>query len=200
MQPRGDPDDPRCSKGSPLDESFLPSDERRAQELDQYYRPELPLSPTDTVLPAYMQLVAWRLGVQRTLISLVDRDTQFVVYEASKTTNLRDLFESQDGAMWAGNMEKSRSERLCAETINALKRPNGVPAYFEVYDLSKDDPHHDSVRGEPNFRYYCGVPIRTKQNIAIGTVLALDDRVRDPISPGLVDGKAHSGIGHGHNH
>lgn len=51
-----------------------------------------------------MQLIAWRLGVQRALVSFVDRDTQYLVAEATKTTNLRDcnVFEEKDDELWAG--------------------------------------------------------------------------------------------------
>lgn len=91
----------------PINQNVLPSDEKRAQELDQYLRPLAPThlhSHFDLVLTAHMQLIAWRLGVQRALVSFVDRDTQYLVAEATKTTNLRDcnVFEEKDDELWAG--------------------------------------------------------------------------------------------------
>jgi hypothetical protein len=58
------------------------------------------------------------------------------------------------------------------------------PAYFEVLDLTKDDRFNTLpfVTGAPFFKYYCGVPLRTKKGIAIGSLFALDDKIREPIT------------------
>lgn len=34
----------------------------------------------------------------------------------------------------------------------------------------------------PTLRYYIGVPLRTKKGIAIGSLFAIDDKVRGPLS------------------
>ena len=71
--------------------------EERARELYQYYRPptiERPeaifLPYPDPVLQAHAQLAACRLNVQRVMVALVDKRTQFFVAEATKTLNLED--------------------------------------------------------------------------------------------------------------
>lgn len=77
-----------------LSDAGLPSDERRAQELDRYYTPTnvsvLRLTERDSALPAHMQLLCWRLGMRRALVSLIDRDTQYYVAESTKTMDLHD--------------------------------------------------------------------------------------------------------------
>lgn len=64
-----------------LSDTGLPSDERRAQELDRYYTPSnnlvLRLTDRDSALPAHMQFLCWRLGMRRALVSLINRDTQY---------------------------------------------------------------------------------------------------------------------------
>lgn len=60
--------------------------EERARELYQYYRPPtdeggdaVVLPYADTVMQAHCQLAALRLNVQRAIICLVNKDTQFFV-------------------------------------------------------------------------------------------------------------------------
>lgn len=56
-----------------------------------------------------------------------------------------------------------------------------IPAHLEILDLSKDPRWKDSrfVSTDPRFRYYCGVPLRTENEINIGALFLLDDRPRD---------------------
>jgi hypothetical protein len=58
----------------------------------------------------------------------------------------------------------------------------GGPAYFEVLNLLSDERfmNLDFVKGPPYFKYYCGIPLRTKRGINIGSIFALDDKVREP--------------------
>ena len=87
---------------TPLVDTGLPSDERRAQELDQYYTPSkksaLRLTDRDSALPAHMQLICWRLGMRRALVSLIDRDTQYYVAESTRTMDLHnpDYYEDEN--------------------------------------------------------------------------------------------------------
>lgn len=78
-----------------------------------------------------------------------------------------------------------KAGRLCEQTIAADPPPTGGPACFEILDLSKDERFNrlPFVRSAPRFKYYVGVPIRTKRGINIGSLFALDDKPRkEPIS------------------
>lgn len=77
-----------------------------------------------------------------------------------------------------------KAGRLCEYTIARLPPVEGGPAYFEVTDLSLDDRFKDLpfVSGNPGFRYYCGVPLRTKKGINIGSLFVLDVKAREPAS------------------
>ncbi|OCL12002.1 hypothetical protein AOQ84DRAFT_286070 [Glonium stellatum] len=167
----------------------------RARELYKYYRPTNTLSASrfddnrgsgDSVLRALSQLVAWRLNVQRALISLIDRETQYFVAESTKTLGLEDdtQYDDPDDAIWAGCTSVPKAGRLCEYTISTMPKEDGSPACFEVLDLTKDGRFNQLpfVEGPPYFRYYCGVPIRTKKGVNIGSVFALDIKTREPIS------------------
>jgi len=51
-----------------------------------------------------------------------------------------------------------------------------LPAYFEVMDLTNDPRWSDRklVANSPNFRYFCGVPLRTENEINIGCLFLMD--------------------------
>ncbi|KAI5204445.1 hypothetical protein E4T39_03638 [Aureobasidium subglaciale] len=174
---------------TPLVDTGLPSDERRAQELDKYYTPSnksvLRLTDRDSALPAHMQLLCWRLGMRRALVSLIDRDTQYYVAESTRTMDLHDpyTFVDKDDAPLALNASHPKTGILCAETIQATVGSAQEPAYFEVCDLGADPRFSKlNIVEELKLAYYCGVPIRTSNKIVIGTVFILDDKVREPLS------------------
>ncbi|KAI5235800.1 hypothetical protein E4T43_09030 [Aureobasidium subglaciale] len=174
---------------TPLIDTGLPSDERRAQELDQYYTPSnksiLRLTDRDSALPAHMQLLCWRLGMRRALVSLIDRDTQYYVAESTRTMDLHDpyKFVDQDDGPLALNESHPKTGILCAETIRAVIGAAKQPAYFEICDLGADPRFSKlNIVEDLKLAYYCGVPIRTSNQIVIGTVFILDDKVREPIS------------------
>lgn len=197
----------------PLNEVAISS--RRARELYRYFIPprstiaSSKATSPDTVLTAHAQLVAWRLNAQRAMVSLIDRETQYFVAESTKTLNLGDTTQQDDpaDALWAGCVNVPKAGRLCEVSVNliseylssysnalqhtiaALPPSDGRPAYFEVLDLTRDHRFNQLpfVSGPPRFRYYCGVPLRTKKGISIGSLFALDDKVRQPISHGQLD-------------
>ncbi|KAH0022563.1 hypothetical protein KCU78_g5729, partial [Aureobasidium melanogenum] len=171
-----------------LSDAGLPSDERRAQELDKYYTPTnvsvLRLTERDSALPAHMQLLCWRLGMRRALVSLINRDTQYYVAESTKTMDLHDpnsFVDEDDGPLALVGHPKTGI--LCAETIQAVVSSDKEPAYFEVCDLAADPRFSQlNIVEDLKIAYYCGVPIRTNNKIVIGTVFVLDDKTREPLS------------------
>lgn len=120
------------------------------------------------------------------MVSLIDRETQYFVAESTKTLDLSDssVHDDPSDAIWAGCINVPKAGRLCEHTIQELPRPNGDPAIFEVLDLTKDDRFDTLpfVVEAPFFKYYCGVPLKTKKGVAIGSLFALDNKVREPLS------------------
>jgi hypothetical protein len=179
----------RCT----VSKTTVSADGVRARELYKYFRPPSPstaLDAPDTVLTAHAQLIAWRLNAQRAMVSLIDRETQYFVAESTKTLNLDNALkhENPDDANWVLQgvqcVDVPKAGRLCEYTIATHPPPDGGPACFEVLDLSKDDRFNtlEFVRGPPHFRYYVGVPLRTKKGVNIGSIFAMDNHARDPIS------------------
>ncbi|KAG9563442.1 hypothetical protein KCU71_g2910, partial [Aureobasidium melanogenum] len=172
-----------------LSDVGLSSDEQRAQELDKYYTPTntsvLRLTERDSALPAHMQLLCWRLGMRRALVSLINRDTQYYVAESTKTMDLHSQGEyvDENDAPLSLHASHPKTGILCAETIRAVAGSGRKPPYFEVCDLAADPKFSQlNIVEELKLAYYCGVPITTSNNIVIGTVFVLDDKVREPLS------------------
>ncbi|HEX6983103.1 MAG TPA: GAF domain-containing sensor histidine kinase [Balneolaceae bacterium] len=72
----------------------------------------------------------------------------------------------------------AREDSVCNTTI-------AKDELFEVRDLKKDSrfKNRDYVAGGPQYRYYCGVPLKTSDNINIGTVCVLDTEPKDLSAP-----------------
>ncbi|KAL5114157.1 hypothetical protein ACEQ8H_007954 [Pleosporales sp. CAS-2024a] len=159
----------------------------RAQELFKYFRPPAKDGgDPDPILTAHAQLVAWRLDAQRSMISLIDEETQYFVAESTKTLHLHNPKEHEhpDDAIWAGCVRVSKSGRLCEHTIAAEPPQNGGPACFEVLDLNKDARFNqlDFVTGPPYFKHYAGVPLRTRLGVNIGSIFVIDSRIRPALT------------------
>lgn len=106
--------------------------DRRARELYHYFQPDNPalLPPRDSrvtlststvksspnlVLTALTQLAAVKLGVQRAIISLIDRETLYVVAEASRSLHLRnsDSYDDDGDGLWMGCTRGPVAGTLC---------------------------------------------------------------------------------------
>lgn len=82
-----------------------------------------------------------------------------------------------------------KSGRLCEHTIAALPPQDGGPTFFEVNDLTKDSRFASLpfVVDQPHFRYYCGVPIKTRSGVNIGSFFVLDTKPREHMSDSLIE-------------
>ncbi|OBT64970.1 hypothetical protein VE03_05631 [Pseudogymnoascus sp. 23342-1-I1] len=140
------------------------------------------ISSPDTALTAFCQLVSWRTGAQRAMISLIDDSTQYFIAESTKTVDLVDNTKHAPGdEIWMGCSSVSKAGRLCERTIGVTPTKAGE-AYpsFIVGDLTKDEQFNQLpfVIGPPLLKFYAGVPLITKRGIPIGSLFIVDDRVR----------------------
>lgn len=149
------------------------------------------ISSPDTALTAFCQLVTWRTGAQRAMISLIDDATQYFIAESTKTVDLIDNTKHAPGdAIWMGCSSVSKAGRLCERTIKvAPKKVGGTYPSFVVDDLSTDEQFNELpfVTGPPLLRFYAGVPLITRRGIPIGSLFIVDDRVRPPLSKDYID-------------
>lgn len=174
---------------SPINEDVVSPNQAREHELHEYFSPK-PMAtpestPSNTILASQTLLLTHRLKAKRAVISVIDRDTQYYIAEASEEMTLQQCTDSNFAlqAIWAGQSSFPKTGRFCEATLSAVPTSDGMGAYHEVCDLSSHDTFKSlcTVSGETHLRYYCGVPIRTKRGINIGAVCILDDKVRPPM-------------------
>lgn len=93
------------------------------------------------------------------MVNLIDDDRQWT--------------KSAHGVDEKTALEIPRKESVCQYTIHK-------PDYFEVEDLSSDPRFSGMpyVKGDPNYRYYLGVPLKDKKGNGIGALCILDTKPR----------------------
>jgi GAF domain-containing protein len=114
-------------------------------------------SPPEQAFDAIVDLVRRMLDVPIALISLVDSDRQW--------------FKASCGI---GAAETPRSVSFCAHAIHQ-------PEVFVVPDATQDPRFHDNplVTGEPNIRFYAGIPLELPSGYRIGTLCAISPIARE---------------------
>ncbi|KAL2816599.1 hypothetical protein BDW59DRAFT_153182 [Aspergillus cavernicola] len=150
----------------------------------------LPQSSGDTTLTALAQLGALRLNVQRCMISLFNRRTQYILAEATRTLSLQDDHIHVDGdALWLGSSVIAREDGICHYVLddshlNAGHSQSDITSNercaFVVPDLTQDDRFNQRqyVVNAPHLRFFAGVPIRSRRGIAIGAFSVSDGLTR----------------------
>ncbi|QUC21306.1 uncharacterized protein UV8b_05549 [Ustilaginoidea virens] len=160
-----------------------------------------PRLTTDPVLSAFAELGVLRLKGSRAIISLFDRDYQYIVAEATPTTHLSPAANASQqqqsdrpGAqllLW--NRSLPRSLSICEEVLSSSKADT---AFAERQSHERDAPYelpltvfsdlanpHIAPRRPPGaswpqYGFYAGVPLRTPRGIDIGVFCLFDTKPR----------------------
>ncbi|GKZ36226.1 hypothetical protein AbraIFM66950_007223 [Aspergillus brasiliensis] len=166
----------------------------------------LVLGDPNATLKSFAQLAALRLNVERVLISVSDRQSQFILAQSTRTGKVSDYEAAGDG-IWNGCPSMSAnawsmckvgtcsSEKCVDRLLNNVLRPSlqatvalppnnrekGQHNFLVVNDLREDDRYKrlQFVQGEPGFRFYAGTPLTTETNINIGCFFVLDTQPHD---------------------
>ncbi|KAI9744165.1 MAG: hypothetical protein M1818_002317 [Claussenomyces sp. TS43310] len=199
----------------------IPSETARERELFRYYQPDqapqygvnpdpafadhshVPHSSQDTVLTAFAQLGCLRLNAKRAMISLVDRDFEYILAEATQSMSLQsDTVHNLGDGMLAGNRTIAKSEGICAfavdrfmDEIKQLRKSATnldtpiVAKSFVIPDLAEDERFKLNAFGAAGSRlgFYAGFPITTRKDFIIGVISVIDDRYRGGLSPAEED-------------
>ncbi|KAJ3958906.1 hypothetical protein N0V92_004498 [Colletotrichum tropicale] len=148
-------------------------------------------SSPDTGLTAFAQLGALRLNASRALISLFDRQHQYIVAEATRSVPLTPNAKYPSvNHLWLCGTAIPRAFGICEHVLVGATREEvqaGGPVASDdelpvavVPDLGADRrfcnrPYIDAA---PYNRFYAGVPIRSPKGINIGVYCIFDDRPR----------------------
>ncbi|QQK42996.1 CheY-like superfamily [Penicillium digitatum] len=167
---------------------------RRARELFNYFQPDNPAllphiskfsqlpykASPNLVLTSLAQLAALKLGVQRAIISLIGRETLYVVAEATRSLHLADnsVCDNDGDSLWMGCSNGPLAGTLCEATIALHPTAEERHRYFIVEDLKEHLTFCNipCVAGAPHFRYYAGTPLTTTSGINIGSLYVIDPR------------------------
>ncbi|CEJ60143.1 hypothetical protein PMG11_08728 [Penicillium brasilianum] len=138
----------------------------------------------DTVLTVFAQLASLRLDASRAIISLFDRNTQYVVAEATPHLGLRSPKSGQrSDCLWRGVQRLPRENiPMCDNAMQMFTKEKAD--MFLVPDL-KADPRfqsHESVTGPPYHRFYVSVPIESPDSYIIGSIAVLDDKPHESLT------------------
>ncbi|KAM0343668.1 hypothetical protein ACHAPU_008259 [Fusarium lateritium] len=146
------------------------------------------IASRDTVLASLAQLGLWRTGTDRALISLFDRNHQYVVAETTQRSSLAPGSlrpENNDGEfyLYPGTFPRHLSvcdRALMADTNNPPAPGKGLPLTL-IPDLTTDprlsEIPHPLLKCPA--RFYAAVPIRSPAGIDIGVYCVVDPLPRE---------------------
>ncbi|KAG6355882.1 hypothetical protein INS49_015266 [Diaporthe citri] len=153
----------------------------------------------DAGLTAFAQLAALRLNVSRCLISLFDRDYQYVVAEATQSLSLGVGAEAPADShqlMLSGTAiprgTNCPNEQVL-ETPPTIHHENVSDRGFTPFspvlvvpNLAQDERFSDAFcrQNWPKTHFYAGVPIRSKKGVNIGVYHVYDDLPRSELDFG----------------
>ncbi|KAJ5793966.1 CheY-like superfamily [Penicillium paradoxum] len=145
-----------------------------------------PSSP-NTTLTSFAQLAALRLNAQRAFITILNTDSQFILAEATRNTNLRSSKSSvgEGDELFAGTSTLSDAWNICQETVAIdPDLQNGLYSFLVVNDLEKEERFKELpfVKGKPHSRFFAGTPLTSGTGINLGCLFVLDPEPRAGLS------------------
>ncbi|KAM0229590.1 hypothetical protein ACHAPO_009854 [Fusarium lateritium] len=141
----------------------------------------------DTTLTTFCQLAALRLNASRSLVSLFDRSSQYVVAEATQHSRLvpNSLSHSPHQGLWLCGTHFPRSFGVCEQVLQDSAKPLTSKSQVTVIN---DLAEHETLclrpycHGWPNNRFYAGIPLTTPRGIVIGVLCVFDSQPRSGLN------------------
>jgi hypothetical protein len=182
------PDEYRLTRQREEDEAYTKHKQKsQAQGNDGDARPECAEPPTggpdpdkllkhDPTLTAFAQLGAFKLDTERSYISLMDTQNQYIIAEATRSVSLYDRDKCDEGdEISLGARILDVNWGICPNTIRVFTATDDskhistplITANSECYvmnDLSAMEQFKDKsyVLGWPYMRFYAEVPIHSE--------------------------------------
>jgi signal transduction histidine kinase len=160
-----------------------------------------PAASHDTGLAAFAQLAALRIGVRRAFVTIVSRDTEYVLAESTRTMSLQSDFTSDPkDQSWLGTSCFPRSDGLNDAALDGWRRAReyrDIPANDAHYYTEGSSPHwyivsdasldpdiqqRSFVTRADSLRFYFSIPLRDFDGTVIGSLSMMDDKPRHGVS------------------
>ncbi|KAM0361887.1 hypothetical protein ACHAPK_011695 [Fusarium culmorum] len=139
----------------------------------------------DPILTSLAQLATYRTATERSLISLFDKNEQYIIAEATPTTSLIPSLATGQGddEFWLSGTHIARKDGVCDYTLRAIEdtlhetRSDELPAVI-VQDLVTDPRFSSSPYCQPGTiaRFYAAVPIRSPRGVNIGVFCVINSK------------------------
>ncbi|KAJ5510289.1 CheY-like superfamily [Penicillium expansum] len=172
----------------PISEGSMPSHSTTSRPATAIGSEALVLGTSNSTMTSFAQLAALRLNVERVFISVLDRDQQHIIAEATKSLNLNDPAVHDDNdSVWLGASDTRKTWSVCKDTVSLPPndRENGDYQFLVVDDMTENERYKNLsfVEKDPNFRFFAGTPLTTDKNINLGCFFVLDKKPRDGLTP-----------------
>ena len=139
----------------------FPIPENEAARIKRIAELSLEQFPKSEILEKVCELAALITQSSMVAVTIISNDKQIIL--------AHQFSESNDQQMAAVSQTMPRHDAFCNYTVAGNQ-------HFEVTSPLSDPrfKENPNVRGHPNIQFYSGVPIKTEDNEALGSVCALD--------------------------
>ncbi|ETI22648.1 hypothetical protein G647_06724 [Cladophialophora carrionii CBS 160.54] len=185
---------------SPQRTDYEVDDARRAREFYHYFQPDNLIQPhlrrrpsvleissgevpdLSRALSPIAQLTTLRMNCRKTMINVMDRDIMYFLSEATKisTEDGEGTYQFVEDPIFLACSSLPLKGRICELTLRLDDNENAAPLpMFVINDLTQSQfAHMEIITGPPYYRFYAGVPIRTRDGINIGSLAVMDTLAR----------------------
>lgn len=160
-----------------------------------------PAACHDTGLAALAQLAALRIGVRRAFVTIISRQTEYVLAESTRTMSLQSEFTTDDkDKSWLGTSCFARDDGINNTVLDGWRRARryrDIPENSDHHYTGSTSPHWciisdvsiDSQLSQKPFvararspKFFFSVPLRDSDGTVIGSLSMLDDKPRYGVS------------------
>jgi hypothetical protein len=160
-----------------------------------------PAACHDTGLAALAQLAALRIGARRAFVTIMSRETEYVLVESTRTMSLQsDIVLDEKDKSWLGTSCFARADGINDTVLDGWRRARkyrdipessehhyteGVSPHWCIISDASTNPQLSQkpfVRRAQSPRFFFSVPLRDSDGTVIGSLSLLDDKPRYGVS------------------